>query len=127
MLLAYLPGDRPIELKPDTVDRVVWAACSLLRKTAPSHHVSQQAVDRKDFNTGDVTPGEWRQNTNILHPVTRLGSNNASQIAKGIRQAYMKYFTEENTQPWQWEKLGLKRQKTMFSNIVCICDVLAVL
>ncbi|KAG5871933.1 hypothetical protein JTB14_022408 [Gonioctena quinquepunctata] len=40
---------RPIELKPDTIDRVVWDACSLhnwLRKTASSHYLSQQAVDR---------------------------------------------------------------------------------
>lgn len=103
---------RPIELKPDTIDRVVWAACSLhnwLRKTAPSYYMSQQAVDREDLNTGDVTPGEWRQNPSILHAVSRLGSNNANQIAKGIRQAYMTYFVEENTLPWQWEKLELKK------------------
>lgn len=59
---------RPIELKPDTIDRLIWAACSLhnwLRKTTPSHYTSQQAVDREDFNTGDVTPAEWRQNTYI--------------------------------------------------------------
>nr|CAH7768106.1 unnamed protein product [Callosobruchus chinensis] len=103
---------RPIELKPDTIDRVVWAACSLhnwLRKTAPSHYMSQQSVDREDFNTGEVIPGEWRQNINILHPVTRLGNNNGSQIAKRIRQEYMTYFTKENTLPWQWEKLGLEK------------------
>lgn len=78
-----------MELNPDTIDRV-WTACSLhnwLRKTASSNYMSQQTVDREDFNTGDVTPGEWRQNTKILHPVTRLGNINVRQIAKGIRQA----------------------------------------
>lgn len=102
---------RPMELKSVTIDIVVWAACNWdnwLRKTAPSHYTSQQAVDREDFNTGDVTPGEWGPNINILHAVTRQGSNDANQIAKRIRQAYMTYFTEENTLPWQWEKLGLK-------------------
>nr|CAH7740932.1 unnamed protein product [Callosobruchus chinensis] len=71
--------------------------------------MSQQSVDRGDFNTGKVVPGEWRQNINILHPVTRLGSNNGSQIAKRIRQEHMTYFTKENTLPWQWEKLGLEK------------------
>lgn len=70
--------------------------------------MSQQAVNQENFNTGDVTSGEWRQNTiNFLRPVNRLGSNNASQIAKRIR--HMTYFTEENTLPWQWKNLGLKK------------------
>ncbi|GFW95267.1 putative nuclease HARBI1 [Trichonephila clavipes] len=103
---------KAIELKPDTIDRVILAACSLhnwLRKTSPGHYMSQNALDREDFNTGEVTPGQWRLHANTLRPVTSLGSNNPNRTAIQIRQQFMKYFTEENPLPWQWEKLGLKR------------------
>jgi len=39
----------PIELKPDTTDKVIFAACSLhnwLRKTSANTYLSPQAVDR---------------------------------------------------------------------------------
>ncbi|GFX36162.1 protein ALP1-like [Trichonephila clavipes] len=103
---------KAIELKPDTIDRVILAACSLhnwLRKTSPGHYMPQNALDREDFNTGEVTPGQWRLHANTLRPVTSLGSNNPNRTAIQIRQQFMKYFTEENPLPWQWEKLGLKR------------------
>ncbi|GFW95283.1 putative nuclease HARBI1 [Trichonephila clavipes] len=105
---------KAIELKPDTIDRVILAACSLhnwLRKTSPGHYMSQNALDREDFNTGEVTPGQWRLHANTLRPVTSLGSNNPNRTAIQIRQQFMKYFTEENPLPWQWEKLGLKGLK----------------
>lgn len=103
---------RPIQLKTDTVDRVVWAACSLhnwLRKTSPGYYCPQQAVDRENLYTGDVTPGQWRQETNIIQPVNIRGNSNASKTAMEVRQDFMKYFTEVNPLPWQWEKLGLKK------------------
>ncbi|XP_057660728.1 uncharacterized protein LOC130896574 [Diorhabda carinulata] len=39
---------RPIDLAPETIDKVIWAACCLhnkLRKTDPSNYMPQQAVD----------------------------------------------------------------------------------
>ncbi|GFX47773.1 putative nuclease HARBI1 [Trichonephila clavipes] len=93
---------KAIELKPDTIDRVILAACSLhnwLRKTSPGHYMPQNALDREDFNTGEVTPGQWRLHANTLRPVTSLGSNNPNRTAIQIRQQFMKYFTEENPLP----------------------------
>jgi len=60
---------RPIELNPDTTDKVIFAVCSLhnwLRKTSPNTYLSPQAVDREDFNTGNIIPGEWRELYNLL-------------------------------------------------------------
>lgn len=97
---------RPIELKPDTIDKVIWAACSMhnwLRKT--SRNGLQPILDREDFNSGEVSLGEWRHSVNMLSPLSRLGSNHASHTAQVVRQTYVKYFTEENTLPWQWDIL----------------------
>ena len=102
---------RPIELKPNTADKVIWASCSLhnwLRKTSPNTYVlPPQAVDREDFNTGNVTPGEWRENMNNLQSVHNLGINNYKRIAEEVRRSYAMYFTEENPLPWQWKKVGI--------------------
>lgn len=101
---------RPIDVKTDTIDRIIVAACSLhnwLRKTDPGKYIPQNAVDIEDYNTGIVTPGLWREHSYALQPVTKLGSNNYSRIAEEVRQKYVKIFTEENTLPWQWERVGI--------------------
>lgn len=101
---------RPIDLKPETTDKVIWAACSLhnwLRKTAPGNYLPSQAVDREDLNTGNITPGLWRENANILQPINNLGSNNYKRAAEDVRRAYATHFIEENPLPWQWEKVGI--------------------
>lgn len=101
---------RPIELKPETIDKVIWAACSLhnwLKKTAPGYYLPQQAVDREDLNTGTIIPGQWRQYGHFLQPIQQLGSNNYARAAENVRREYVTYFNEQNTLPWQWEKVGV--------------------
>ena len=101
---------RPIELKPDTTDKVIFAACSLhnwLRKTSPNTYLSPRAVDREDFNTGNIIPGEWRENVDTLQSVNSLGSNNYKRAAEEVRSSYARYFAEENPLPWQWQKVGM--------------------
>lgn len=66
---------RPIELKSDTIDKAIWAACSLhnnwLRMTSNSYF-TPQLVDNEDLNTGEITPGMWRDHTaNGLQPVNQ--------------------------------------------------------
>ena len=115
MFLAFSYGEfrvflRAIEMKPDTADKVIWASCSLhnwLRKTRLNTYLHPQAVDREDFNTGNITPGEWRENVNNLQSVHNLGSNNYKCVAEEVRRSYAMYFTEENPLPWQWKKVGI--------------------
>ncbi|GFT74845.1 hypothetical protein TNCV_3150441 [Trichonephila clavipes] len=78
----------------------------------------QNALDREDFNTGEVTPGQWRLHANTLQPVTSLGSNNPNRTAIQIRQQFMKYFTEENPSTLAmgetWTKKALKNVFKIF-------------
>jgi hypothetical protein len=100
---------RPIKLKPDTVDKVIWTSCSLhnwLRKTTPNTYLPPQAVDREDFNTGKITPGEWREHVNNFQSVHNLGCNNYKRATEEVRSPYAMYFTGENPLPWQWQKVG---------------------
>ena len=97
-------------MKQDTADKVIWASCSLhnwLRKTSPNTYLPPKAVDGENFNTGNITPGEWRENVNNLQSVHNLGSNNYKRVAEEVRRSYAMYFTEENPLPWQWKKVGI--------------------
>ena len=101
---------RSIELKPDTTDKVIFAACSLynwLRKTSPNTCLSPQAIDRDDFNTGNIIPGEWREHVDTLQSVNLLGSNNYTRAAEEVRSSYARYFAEKNPLPWQWQLVWL--------------------
>ncbi|KAE9543674.1 hypothetical protein AGLY_002070, partial [Aphis glycines] len=99
---------KPIDLQPKTIDKVIYAACSLhnwLRKTTPNSYIPSQAVDQEDFNNGNIIPGEWRKHVNNLEAVNRMGSNNYKRTAEDVRSSLAKYFIEENPLPWQWEKV----------------------
>lgn len=101
---------KPIDLKPETIDKVIYAACSLhnwLRKTNPNTYIPAQAVDREDLNSGNIISGEWREHVSSLHSVSQIGSNNYKREAEEFRSSLAKYFMEENPLLWQWEKVGI--------------------
>ncbi|CAH1953995.1 unnamed protein product [Acanthoscelides obtectus] len=102
---------RPIQLKETTIDNVILAACSLhnwLKKSNPNTYFPENAVDREDLNTGNITFGQWRNHVNNLPTVSHLGSNNYKNSAEEVRRKYAKYFMEDNPLPWQWKKVGLE-------------------
>ncbi|CAH1997462.1 unnamed protein product [Acanthoscelides obtectus] len=98
---------RPIQLKETTIDNVILAACSL-HKSSPNTYFPENAVDREDLNTGNITFGQWRNHVNNLPTVSHLGSNNYKNSAEEVRRKYAKYFMEDNPLPWQWKKVGLE-------------------
>lgn len=102
MSLKFRVFSKPIELKPETIDKVIWAACSIhnwLRKNDTGNYMPPQSIDREDFNTGNVIPGMWRENTENLQPICHLGTNNYTRTAEEIRRAYVTYFVDENPLP----------------------------
>lgn len=58
--------------------------------------------DSEDLDTGSITPGSWRAETEgSLLDLQRI-PRNASQEAKEIRKEFAKYFiSEEGKVPWQ--------------------------
>lgn len=101
---------KPIDLKLETVDSVVLAACSLhnwLRLTTPGY-LTTAAVDSEDRYTGEVIPGLWRSEVEeLLSTTTSVGSNNSTRQAQNIRDVYKEYFWSEGSIPWQWKAVGL--------------------
>lgn len=76
---------RPIDLAPETIDKVFWAGCCLhnwLRKTDPGKYMPQQAVDGEDLNTGNMYYNE----ANILAEIvaTRMSKSNHVSILNVI-------------------------------------------
>jgi hypothetical protein len=102
---------RPIKVKVETVEKAVWAACTLhnwLRKSSPGFYFNSVFVDRDDFQSRDDIPGVWRSTITGLPSIKHSGSNNYRRSAEVIRDNYATYFcSEEGMVPWQWKKVGL--------------------
>jgi len=100
---------RPIELKVDTVDNVVLAACSLhnwLQSFSPTY-ITSSCVDDEDSRTGGLIPGQWRREIQPLLSVQRgCKSNNYQSTAEKVRQAYAEYFCNEGVINLQWAATG---------------------
>lgn len=102
---------RPIEVKPETVDKIIWAACSLhnwLRKSTTRTYTPPGSVDSEDLHSGEVIPGLWRSVTDGLTSITQIGSNNYKREAEEIRDTYATYFCNEGAVEWQWRRVGLQ-------------------
>lgn len=101
---------RPIEMKESTVDYIVLAACYLhnwLRSFSPSY-ITTSCVDREDANTGEIIPGQWRNEIQPLETARRARrSNNYAKAAENVRKAYAKYFCEDGAIDSQWKATGL--------------------
>jgi len=96
---------RSIDVKVDTVDDTVVAACSLhnwLRQTTPAY-LTQQSVDGEDRYIGEIIPGLWRSEVKALlsTPGCR-GSKNYTKEASEVLELYKEYFWDKGCVPWQW-------------------------
>lgn len=95
--------EKAISTKIDTVDHIVYAACSLhnwLRKKS-SAYLTTCSVDRDDINTHSLIEGMWRNDVSALNSITQQGSNNSSLSARDKRTQYTNYFVNEGKVPWQ--------------------------
>jgi len=100
---------RPIELKTTTIDELVYAACSLhnwLRSRSPSY-ITAAAVDQEDPVSGELIPGQWRQEINALTQAVPRMTNNYTTAAKAIRQQYANHFWTDGAISTQWRATGV--------------------
>ncbi len=101
---------RTMDLKLNTVDKVILTACSLhnwLRSTTTSY-LTTNMVDDEDLNTGEVIQGLWRsENICPLPSIELSGSNNYVREAERIRTAYKNYFWCDGAISGQWRAVGL--------------------
>ncbi len=101
---------RPIEVKENTVDDIILAACSLhnwLRIFSPTY-LTATCVDQEDANTGEIIPGLWRSEVHeLISQQSSRASNNYKQEAENIRKKYVEYFCSEGAIQSQWKATGL--------------------
>lgn len=92
-----------INVAPHKIDTIVHCCCVLhnfLRRTS-STYMPQSLVDREDTLSGDVMPGEWRNDTEGLVNLGRAPPRLSSQLARQNRQDYMDYFLGRGAVDWQ--------------------------
>ncbi|CAK1591977.1 unnamed protein product [Parnassius mnemosyne] len=80
--------DGKIDLKPSTIRKLVFAACSIhnwLRESSPSYLLAS-AVDQENIHTGEIIPGIWRTE---------------------IEERMKDYFNNDGAVPWQYRYISL--------------------
>lgn len=96
--------ERTISLLPESIDKVICAACALhnfLRTKSSSAYMPRDTVDTEDFDMGRIIEGTWRDETNGLRSVLRVGPHQQTKKAKEKREAYKNYFVNEGAVDWQ--------------------------
>lgn len=99
---------RAIDLKPEKVDKIVMACCSLhnwFRKTNNAY-IHSGLIDEEDSNYEHI-PGLWRDNQICgLLPIEETSFNrNPTRSASQKRDQFCSYFNEEGAVPWQWQMI----------------------
>jgi hypothetical protein len=91
-----------MEIKPERVELVVLAACSLhnmIRTLYPA--LTNHLLDHEDTNDHLLIPGEWRQGP-LMENLEVLRGNNSTNAGKAYREYLMKYFSSNAGKvPWQ--------------------------
>lgn len=102
--------EKPIPLATSTIIKVIKTTCALhnwLKKTT-DHYIAPGNVDTEDITIGRVTKGSWRDvQINGIAPLSNnYSSNNHSNAAKAIRDAYAEKFSTTEAVPWQLKMIG---------------------
>lgn len=91
-----------IALKPEKVDVIVLAACSLhnwLRKTTNTY-ITQRCVDYEDIQLCTIINGSWRDHLQTRN-LSGTRNNRSSREALLIRNKYADLFITTEAVPWQ--------------------------
>ena len=99
----------PINLAPEKVIKLVLAIAVLhnflLTKSRESY-LPNGFVDEENLETGEVIPGEWRQNLTAITPLEISKSRKAPTSAKTVRDTFKEYFVGPGQLEWQWKMIN---------------------
>lgn len=100
-----------INVNPYDINYIVLAICALhnfLMKNSSSY-IKPTCFDNENFETHEIEPGTWRQETNNINEIiASLQTNsikNSSAIAKINRDQYLNFFNGKGKIPWQDEMI----------------------
>lgn len=85
---------QPIAIDIEKIDTVVLACCALhnfLRKNSKNNYLTKSSVDYEDVNNGNIIPGDWRKNRNMLS-IEKSKMTNTSLNVKEIRNKYKNFY-----------------------------------
>ena len=63
-------------------------------------------MDEKNLETGEVIPGEWRQNIPAFTPLEISKSRKTAVSAKTVREIFKDYFMGLGQVEWQWKMIN---------------------
>ncbi|KAM9330909.1 putative nuclease HARBI1 [Gastrophryne carolinensis] len=93
-----------INLRPQSIDKVVMACCVLhnfLRKNDATTYSPESMIDSENLSTSQVTLGEWRSESDAIASLAPAVVRHASEDAINCREKYCRYFNGTGSVSWQ--------------------------
>lgn len=100
--------EKQLSVQVSTANKLITAACCLhnwLRKTSPDTYCTHGSVDRENIDTGEVIPGQWRNEISQLRNLEKYGGKKSTNMAKNMRNRLREYFSNEGAVPWQYKNV----------------------
>ena len=63
-------------------------------------------MDEENLETGEVIPGEWRQNLTAITPLEISKSRKTPTSAKTVQDTFKEYFVGPGQLEWQWKMIN---------------------
>lgn len=96
--------EKDINLRPQKVNNIILAACSLhnwLRTSKDQNYFPRGIEDRED-ESGKIIFGRWRNDTQGMRSIrAQRNVNNPTRAGANMRDKYCEYFNGEGAVPWQ--------------------------
>ena len=99
----------PINLAPEKVTKLVPAIAVLhnfLLTKSRGLYLPSGFVNEENLETGEVIPGEWRQNIPAFTPLEISKSRKTAVSAKTVRDVFKDYFMGLGQVEWQWKMIN---------------------
>ncbi|XP_055846366.1 uncharacterized protein LOC129912239 [Episyrphus balteatus] len=107
LCLRFKMFQRPIKINLEHIDAAILACCALhnFLRAHSLDYITQKCVDREDFESGTLAPGNWRQEDEFL-PLETQNPRRATNSAKDIRNKLKDYYNNEGKVSFQNKMCG---------------------
>ena len=98
-----------INLAPEKETKIVLAIAILqnfLLTKSRGSYLPSGIVGEENLETGEVIPGEWRQNIPTFTPLETSVSRKTAISAKTVRDIVKDYFMRPGQVEWQWKMIN---------------------
>ena len=101
---------KPINVKVDTIDKIIWAACSLHNWLRVKGSNCQPSPKNVSYINASCWSQYCTKSTQDDESSNFYSGNNYRKEAEMLRQSYADYFYNDGRVQWQWKSVGIDNE-----------------